>query len=408
MLTDLTFIHAADLHLDSPFYGISHLPEPIFARIKESTFASVEHMIDAAVREHVDFILLAGDLFDEANRSLKAQLFLKKQFERLRECGISVYVIFGNHDHLGGEWTPIEWPENVHIFSSAVPEEKSFFKEGRRIASIYGFSYQARAVTENQAARYRRSTDAPFHIGMLHGTLSGSEGHDPYCPFTHDDLVKSGMDYWALGHIHKRQVLSAEHPAVIYPGNTQARHIKETGDKGYYLVHVTNGDISYEFQRAHDVLWEKAAVDVTEAKNMTALFQMVEDTFSKLRKKGSPVCVRLVLQGTAPEWLLEAPKGTLDEFLEALQEQEAEEEHFVWPLRLDDETENEANLTNLDPFFGGLFEDIDRSDLSDVLEGLERHPVYRRHADRFSQEEVKEIKEQAQILLKRQLKVLDT
>ncbi|MDR4156871.1 DNA repair exonuclease, partial [Bacillus cereus] len=108
MLTDLTFIHAADLHLDSPFYGISHLPEPIFARIKESTFASVRHMIDAAVREHVDFILLAGDLFDEANRSLKAQLFLKKQFERLRECGISVYVIFGNHDHLGGEWTPIE------------------------------------------------------------------------------------------------------------------------------------------------------------------------------------------------------------------------------------------------------------------------------------------------------------
>lgn len=102
MLTDLTFIHAADLHLDSPFYGISHLPEPIFARIKESTFASVRHMIDAAVREHVDFILLAGDLFDEANRSLKAQLFLKKQFDRLRECGISVYVIFGNHDHLGG------------------------------------------------------------------------------------------------------------------------------------------------------------------------------------------------------------------------------------------------------------------------------------------------------------------
>lgn len=260
MLTDLTFIHAADLHLDSPFYGISHLPEPIFARIKESTFASVRHMIDAAVREHVDFILLAGDLFDEANRSLKAQLFLKKQFERLRECGISVYVIFGNHDHLGGEWTPIEWPENVHIFSSAVPEEKSFFKEGRRIASIYGFSYQARALMENQAARYRRSTDAPFHIGMLHGTLSGSEGHDPYCPFTHDDLVKSGMDYWALGHIHKRQVLSAEHPAVIYPGNTQARHIKETGDKGYYLVHVTNGDISYEFQRAHDVLDRKSVV----------------------------------------------------------------------------------------------------------------------------------------------------
>ncbi len=103
----------------------------------------------------------------------------------------------------------------------------------------------------------------------------------------------------------------------------------------------------------------------------------------------------------------EGAKRHLEEFLETLQEQEAEEELFVWPLALDDETENEANVTNLDPFFGGLFEDIDRSDLSDVLEGLERHPVYRRHADRFSQEEVKEIKEQAQILLKKQLKVLE-
>ncbi|MEC1648355.1 metallophosphoesterase family protein [Bacillus halotolerans] len=408
MLTDLTFIHAADLHLDSPFYGISHLPEPIFARIKESTFSSVRHIIDAAITENVDFVLLAGDLFDEANRSLKAQLFLKKQFDRLREYGISVYVIFGNHDHLGGEWTSIEWPANVHMFTSPVPEEKSFYKDGRRAASIYGFSYQTRAVTENQAARYRRSTDAPFHIGMLHGTLSGSEGHDPYCPFTQDDLVKSGMDYWALGHIHKRQVLSAGNPAVIYPGNPQARHMKETGDKGFYLVRVERGDISYEFKKAHDVLWEKAEVNVSAIENMTALFQIVEDTFSKLRKKGTPACVKLVLQGIAPEWLSDAPRGSLDELLEAFQEQEVDEENFIWPLSLEDETENEAELKSLDPFFGGLLEDIEQTDLAGVLEGLERHPVYRRHADRFSQEEIKEIKEQAQVLLKRQLKVLES
>lgn len=99
---------------------------------------------------------------------------------------------------MGGEWTPIEWPDNVHIFTSFSPEEKSYFKEDKLAASIYGFSYPARAVTSNQASRYRVSTDAPFHIGMLHGTLSGAEGHDPYAPFTYDDLEKAG---WIIGRL---------------------------------------------------------------------------------------------------------------------------------------------------------------------------------------------------------------
>ncbi|WP_340640406.1 DNA repair exonuclease [Bacillus atrophaeus] len=408
-MTDLTFIHAADLHLDSPFYGISHLPDPIFKRIKESTFHSVRHVMDAAVRERVDFVLLAGDLFDEANRSLKAQLFLRKQFTRLRECGIQVYVIFGNHDHLGGEWTPIEWPDNVHIFTSFSPEEKSFYKEDKLAASIYGFSYPARAVTSNQASRYRVSTDAPFHIGMLHGTLSGAEGHDPYAPFTYDDLEKSGMDYWALGHIHKRQVLSSRHPAVIYPGNIQGRHMKETGDKGFYLVNVSSGDISYEFKQAHDVLWEQISIDVTGIEHMTALFQTVETVFSDLRLTEKPVCARLVLQGEAPEFLKTASNGVLDELLETFQEQEAEEDHFIWLLSVEDETEDGDADAALGPFFGGLFSEIEQSEeMNGVLEGLERHPVYRRHASRFSDEDIAEIKEQAQTLLKKQLRVLET
>lgn len=172
-MTNITFIHAADLHLDSPFHGISRLPEEVYRRIKNSTFKSAENVFKLAIDEEADFILLAGDLFDEANRSLKAQMFLRKQFLKLKENNIQVYVIFGNHDHLGGDWTPIEWPDNVHIFSSEDIEEKSFYKDGRLAASIYGYSYPERSVYSNKAAEIKKTTDAPLHIGMIHGTLSG-------------------------------------------------------------------------------------------------------------------------------------------------------------------------------------------------------------------------------------------
>lgn len=405
-MADLTFIHAADLHLDSPFYGISNLPEPVYARIKESTFHSVRRLTDGALREQADFVLLSGDLFDEANRSLKAQLFLRKQFTRLQEADIQVFVIFGNHDHLGGKWTPIEWPENVHIFTSDTPEEKSFFKNGELAASIYGCSYQERSVTVNQAARYRKMTGAPYHIGMLHGMLSGAEGHDPYCPFTKEDLEKSGMDYWALGHIHKRQVLSAQHPAAIYPGNIQARHLKETGPKGYYLVRAANGEMSWEFKEAHDVLWEEIDLDISGAEHMTSLLKAASDTFSGLRAAGRPACVRLVLRGAAPRFWTEAPAGIAGELLSALQEEEAEEECFVWPLALEDRTD-ETDSVPPDPFFKGLLQDIEQcADMSGVFEALERHPVYRRQMASFTDEEILDIKRQAQAVLRRQMKEL--
>ncbi|MCC9022577.1 metallophosphoesterase family protein [Bacillus nakamurai] len=408
-MADLTFIHAADLHLDSPFYGISHLPEPVYARIKESTFHSVSRLIDDAFREKADFVLLSGDLFDEANRSLKAQLFLRKQFTRLQEAEIQVFVIFGNHDHLGGDWTPIEWPGNVHIFTSDTPEEKSYFKNGKLAASIYGCSYPERIVTVNQASRYRKATGAPFHIGMLHGTLSGAEGHDPYCPFTKEDLEKSGMDYWALGHIHKRQVLSPRHPAAIYPGNIQARHLKETGPKGYYLVQVTNGDISYEFKQAHDILWEEIELDISGAEQMTSLMKTASAAFAGFRAAGRPACVKLVLCGESPRFWTEAPSGITEEFLSALQEEEAEEECFVWPLAIEDRTDQKASGELLDPFFGGLLQDIEQcADMNEVFEALERHPVYRRQMPSFADEDIQDIKRQAQTVLKRQLKEIGT
>ncbi len=173
---------------------------------------------------------------------------------------------------------------------------KSFFKNGELAASIYGCNYQERSVTVNQAARYRKMTGAPYHIGMLHGMLSGAEGHDPYCPFTKEDLEKAA---WITGRsdtfINGRFCPPSIPPPFTL--NIQARHLKETGPKGYYLVRAANGEMSWEFKEAHDVLWEEIDLDISGAEHMTSLLKAASDTFSGLRAAGRPACVRLVLRG---------------------------------------------------------------------------------------------------------------
>ncbi|MCY8005983.1 exonuclease SbcCD subunit D [Bacillus haynesii] len=406
-LTNITFIHAADLHLDSPFHGISRLPEEVYRRIKNSTFKSAENVFKLAIDEQADFILLAGDLFDEANRSLKAQMFLRKQFLKLKENNIQVYVIFGNHDHLGGDWTPIEWPDNVHIFSAEDIEEKSFYKDGRLAASIYGYSYPERSVFANKAAEIKKTTDAPLHIGMIHGTLSGESGHDPYCPFSLQDLKNGQMDYWALGHIHKRQVISAADPAVIYPGNTQSRHMKETGEKGCYLVNVCSGELSFEFKAVSDVLWETACIDISGTKQMTELISLMQDAFQSFRNRGKPACVKMVLTGETPSYLAEGQAGITDEILDIFHEEEREEDAFIWLTAIEDQTDAALSGIERDAFFQELLQEMHEfQDFSLILDDLERHPVFRRNGERFNEEDFRGIRAQAEKLLLHELKTL--
>lgn len=398
-MSDLTFIHAADLHLDSPFLGVSQLPGTIFKRLKESTFKSVTNLMDVCIAKRADFLLLSGDLFDEANRSIKAQFFLRNQFIRLQKAGIHVYVIFGNHDHLSGEWTPVEWPENVHVFSAAAVEEKSYYREKKRLASIYGCSYEKREQFDNQAADFKRSTDAKFHIAMLHGTYSGETDHNPYSPFLLNDLIQADMDYWALGHIHKRKVISAEHPVAIYPGNLQARHRKETGEKGCCLVRLTDHEASYEFIPVADVLWLELQVDVSDTNNVTELHCRIEENIDLIRQKGRAVCVMVSLIGDVPEFMTEAREGMLVEIVDVFREREEEEDSFVWLLGIDDQTKRHTDLAE-EGLLKEFAEEMDHIQLEDgIFSLLESHQLYRKYAAPLNEADMMEMKEDAKLIL---------
>lgn len=236
MAKEISFIHAADLHLDSPFKGLSNLPESIFRQVRESTFTALDRLIDAAIAKQVDFILIAGDLFDNEKQSLKAQIRLRKAFEKLQEHAISVYLSYGNHDYMSGNRYPVTYPENVFIFPTEEVSSFTFVKDEIKLAQIYGFSYENRAVYERKAKAYKINNQTiPYHIAMLHGSIISNTEHDVYAPFQISDLVEEDFNYWALGHIHKREILKNS-PPIVYPGNLQGRNRKETGEKGCYHV----------------------------------------------------------------------------------------------------------------------------------------------------------------------------
>ncbi|MGN7300517.1 metallophosphoesterase family protein [Ferdinandcohnia sp. SAFN-114] len=176
----LTFLHIADLHLDSPFSGLTNLPTKVFKRVQESTFTSLSRLINIAIEQKVDFIIIAGDLFDGEDRSLRAQSRFRKEMERLREHGIEAFVTHGNHDHLSGNWPHFEWPSNVHVFQNENVEVIPYLKNGETVANIYGFSYAKKAVLENKTKFYEKKDGATYHIGILHGSKEGESSHSRY------------------------------------------------------------------------------------------------------------------------------------------------------------------------------------------------------------------------------------
>jgi exonuclease SbcD len=328
----LRFIHTADLHLDSSFKGLQQLPENIRQRIVQSTLTAFNNMIDGAIDQKVDFVLFAGDIYDRASRSLRAQLQFKRGIERLSEEGISSYIIHGNHDPLEGKYISLEWPETVHFFGSDRVTRIPFLKKNQEVASIYGFSYAMSKVTENKAKEFSKQQSDSFSIALLHTNCDGAADHENYAPCTKRDLLDAGFDYWALGHVHTRKVLH-EYPPIVYPGNLQGRHIREQGEKGFYYVEVDSlKNITLSFQPVQDVLWLEEEIDFTEINQIDDVFQLMDDRRHQLHGcyPETPLIVRIIGKGETSLGEELSRKDIVETLVEEWQSKEAYQENFVW------------------------------------------------------------------------------
>ncbi|MCD7034846.1 metallophosphoesterase [Metabacillus sp. GX 13764] len=402
----IKFLHAADLHLDSPFKGLSQLPASVFQRLKNSTFEAFSNLAELAIKEQVDFVLLAGDLYDGEDRSLKAQLKIRNECLKMKEHGIQVYMIHGNHDHLSGAWIEMEWPDNVYIFPGEETVSVSFVKNGVHAAQIYGRSYPERAVLANIAQDYSKTADAGYHIAMLHGSAEGAPDHDPYAPFQLKELLDKDFDYWALGHIHKRQVLNHE-PPVIYPGNIQGRSRKETGEKGCYLVELSENGPEYAFYPLNDVIWKKQSIQMEGISSFDALLEECLALVEAARREKEAVCLFIGLAGISHLADELEERQALQELRDNLNEFEAEEQSFVWIGGIENETLPAAGKDELkrdSVFFRDLLQVMESyEDEAAAVNGLFQNPLIRKHLDPFTESELLEIKEEAE---KRVLKSL--
>jgi len=291
------FIHTADIHLDSPLKGLETHEDAPVDEIRGAARRALDNLIDLAIEEEVNFVLIAGDLYDGDWKDYNTGLFFVRQMSRLGKAGIKVFIISGNHDAVNQITKTMPLPDNVTLFSHNKPQSVKLDDIG---VIIHGQSYASRAVAENLVLQYPQHDSKYFNIGLLHTSLTGREGHEDYAPCTLDDLKSKGYDYWALGHVHKREIVS-EDPWIIFPGNVQGRHIKETGAKGATLVTVEDGRIMAVEERALDVLrWVICQVDLSECETIDSVYDAIRQAFEQelYSADGKILALRLVLSGS--------------------------------------------------------------------------------------------------------------
>lgn len=291
-----SFLHAADLHLDSPMHALEAYEGAPVDALRNATRRALENLVALALARGAAFVLIAGDLYDGGWKDYNTGLHFTAQMRRLREAGIPVFLAAGNHDAASRITRSLRLPEGVHLFPSDKPATLRL--EGLDVA-VHGQSFASPAVKQDLAAGYPAPVPGCFNIGLLHTCATGREGHEPYAPCTLETLRDKGYDYWALGHVHQREVL-AEDPLVVFPGNTQGRHVRETGPKGCMLVRVDDrGRAEAVFHPLDAARWFVEAVDTSTERTGFDVVDRVVERFEALLEENAdlPLVVRVRLFG---------------------------------------------------------------------------------------------------------------
>lgn len=292
----MRIVHAADLHLDSPLRGLQRYEGAPVERIRGATRRALSNLVDLCIEQEVALLLFAGDLFDGDWKDYSTGLFFAAQMSRLRAAGVQVVIVRGNHDAASHITRHLSLPDNVQELSSRAPETLRFESLG---VAVHGQSFARRAETDDLASRYPPAVAGLLNIGLLHSSVTGRAGHENYAPCSLDVLRSKGYDYWALGHVHQREVL-CEAPWVVFSGNMQGRHARELGDKGVTVIDVEGGGIRSVQHRAIDVVrWARCEVELADVERADLVPDRVRDALSEAfsAADGRALVARVVLEG---------------------------------------------------------------------------------------------------------------
>jgi exonuclease SbcD len=328
--TTWRFVHAADLHLDTSFSGLARIDQQVAARFREASLQSFQNLLDLTIAQGAQFLLLAGDLYDGRDRDLRAQRVIRDGIRLLASHGIDVFIVHGNHDPLTPEWrASLSQEPNLTIFGTQSPETVDVTRDGTVIATVTGMSFATSAVRDNLAQRFTAPVaPSAVSIALLHANVDGNAAHDAYAPCTRRELLDSGFDYWALGHVHTRQTWTQDGRYVAYPGNIQGRSFKpsELGPKGALVVEVVDGAVTEprfvacdDIRLVDQIVECHAAIDALSLDDVIvgAVHHIVDANYQR------PVVLRLRLSNLAPALAEVAVLGELrDQLNQSLSDQQ--------------------------------------------------------------------------------------
>lgn len=367
----MKFFHAADIHLDSPLRGLDRYDGAPVDKLRGATRRALENLVAQCIDERVEFLLIAGDLYDGDWTDYNTGLFFAKQMSRLREAGIRVFIVRGNHD---ARSKILRLPEGVRELSAKKPETILLDDLG---VAVHGRSYEKADTTEDLSVAYPAPREGYFNVGLLHTCASGREGHQSYAPCSVSDLVARRYDYWALGHVHAREVLH-ESPWIVFPGNLQGRHARETGKKGATLVTVDEGRIVGVEPRTLDALrWVRCEVDARMASSVDDVIELCREALAREADAAEEriVAARIEVTGAtrAHGALSREPEKYRSEVRSA-----ASDAGEIWVEKISFRTRNplDAEASLGDEAVGGLYRQLraiceDDAEIDRLLSGLD-------------------------------------
>jgi len=296
------FVHTADLHLDSPLRSLALKNPELADLVRGATRTALARIVDLCLAENVDALLIAGDLYDGSQTSMNTALYLSGELRRLEAAGIGVFLIRGNHDSQSAMTRELTFPANVHVFAGrAKPVLAKALGDGRGV-HIHGISFANPHAPDSLLPSFHPPVADAVNIGLLHTSLAGTPGHDPYAPTSVAELSRHGFDYWALGHVHLRQV-HAEAPLIVMPGMPQGRDINEAGPKTVTLVTIDDdGTFAHREHPIGQAVFERLAIDLTGAQDWRQMLEKVGDALASLRNEAAAdhLILRIALTGTTP------------------------------------------------------------------------------------------------------------
>ncbi|PCI45232.1 MAG: DNA repair exonuclease [Moraxellaceae bacterium] len=397
------FVHAADIHLDSPLKGLEKYESAPVERIREATRAAFKNLIAFCLEEQVDLLLISGDLFDGDLKDFKAGLFLTNQLKRLSIAGIPCVIIRGNHDAEAKMTIKIHWPDLVHELNVKNPQTIKFKALG---IAVHGQGYAERDVFHDMSEAYPDPIAGMFNIGLLHTALQGRDGHAPYAPTSVEKLRLKGYDYWALGHVHKREVVETN-PYIIFPGNIQGRHAKEIGPKGATLVAIEDNQVESVTEHFLDVVrWDHCRVDLAEACNESEVYNAIRKTIgeSEERAEGRLLACRLTLLGATE--LHADIVSRQEEWAYGIRAEITDSDGDIWIEKIRFKTQAKVDIEQLraqDNPLGGVLRTLQqlqtgndsRTDLLDCLTTINGKlpPRYKQWADALNLEDPAQLEE---------------